>query len=68
MDSAITENFLSQKNILPELSLHELFHNCKGLMCVQNLDSVDSRGEGIGYLLQYSWTSLVAQTVKTPAM
>ena len=28
-----------------------------------------SAGEGIGYLLQYSWASLVAQTVKNlPAM
>ena len=28
-----------------------------------------SSGEGIGYLLQYSWASLVAQTVKNlPAM
>ena len=25
-----------------------------------------SPGEGIGYLLQYSWASLVAQTVKNP--
>ena len=25
-----------------------------------------SPGEGIGYLLQYSWTSLVAQLVKNP--
>ena len=25
-----------------------------------------STGEGIGYPLQYSWTSLVAQTVKNP--
>ena len=25
-----------------------------------------SPGEGIGYPLQYSWTSLVAQTVKNP--
>ena len=25
-------------------------------------------GEGIGYPLQYSWTSLVAQTIKNPAM
>ena len=25
-----------------------------------------SPGEGLGYPLQYSWTSLVAQTVKSP--
>ena len=25
-----------------------------------------SAGEGIGYLLQYSWASLVAQLVKNP--
>ena len=25
-----------------------------------------SSGEGIGYLLQYSWASLVAQLVKNP--
>ena len=25
-----------------------------------------SHGEGIGYLLQYYWASLVAQTVKNP--
>ena len=25
-----------------------------------------STGEGIGYLFQYSWTSLVAQLVKNP--
>ena len=25
-----------------------------------------SPGEGLGYLLQYSWTSLVAQMVKNP--
>ena len=28
--------------------------------------SESSAGEGIGYLLQYSWASLVAQTVKNP--
>ena len=27
-----------------------------------------SPGEGIGYPLQYSWASLVAQLVKNPAM
>ena len=27
-----------------------------------------SSGEGIGYPLQYSWASLVAQLVKNPAM
>ena len=27
-----------------------------------------STGEGIGYLLQYSWASLMAQLVKNPAM
>ena len=36
---------------------------------VQILGWEDSFGEGIGYILQYSWTSLVAQTVmNTPAM
>ena len=25
-----------------------------------------SRGEGVGYSLQYSWASLLAQTVKNP--
>ena len=29
--------------------------------------SVRSAGEGIGYPLQYSWASLVAQLVKNPA-
>jgi len=28
--------------------------------------SGSSPGEGIGYLLQYSWASLVAQTIKDP--
>ena len=27
-----------------------------------------SLGEGIGYLLQYSWASLVAQLVKNPSV
>ena len=27
-----------------------------------------SPGEGIGYLLQYSWASLLVQAVKNPAM
>ena len=27
-----------------------------------------SAGEGIGYLLQYTWASLVAQLVKNPGM
>ena len=36
---------------------------------VQSLGQEDSPGEGIGYPLQYSWTSLVAQLVKNlPAM
>ena len=36
---------------------------------VQFLGWEDSPGEGIGYLLQYSWASLVAQLVKNlPAM
>ena len=38
---------------------------------VQFLDQEDllEKGEGIGYLLQYSWASLVAQSVKNlPAM
>ena len=29
-------------------------------------ESEKSPGEGIGYPLQYSWASLVAQTVKNP--
>ena len=33
---------------------------------VQFLGWEDSPGEGIGYLLQYSWASLVAQLVKNP--
>ena len=33
---------------------------------VQFLGWEDSRGEGIGYPLQYSWASLVAQMVKSP--
>ena len=33
---------------------------------VQFLGREDSRGEGIGYPLQYSWASLVAQMVKNP--
>ena len=33
---------------------------------VQFPDSGRSLGEGIGYLLQYSWTSLVTQMVKNP--
>ena len=36
---------------------------------VQFLGQEDLPGEGIGYLLQYSWASLVTQTVKNlPAM
>ena len=36
---------------------------------VQFLGQEDSPGEGIGYPLQYSWASLVAQLVKNlPAM
>ena len=31
---------------------------------VSILELGSSRGEGIGYTLQYSWASLVAQTVK----
>ena len=42
----------------------------KNLPAVQipssNSGSGRSLGEGIGYLLQYSWASLVAQTVKNP--
>ena len=33
---------------------------------VQFLGQEDELGEGIGYPLQYSWTSLVAQLVKNP--
>ena len=33
---------------------------------VQFLDWEDSPGEGLGYPLQYSWASLVAQLVKNP--
>ena len=36
---------------------------------VQFLGQEDLPGEGIGYLLQYSWASLVTQTIKNlPAM
>ena len=36
---------------------------------VQFLGQEDELGEGIGYSLQYSWTSLVAQLVKNlPSM
>ena len=33
---------------------------------VQFLDLEDSPGDGIGYPLQYSWASLVAQLVRNP--
>ena len=33
---------------------------------VQSLGSERSLGEGKGYPLQYSWASLVAQTIKNP--
>ena len=33
---------------------------------VQFLGQKDLNGEGIGYPLQYSWASLVAQLVKNP--
>ena len=33
---------------------------------VQFLGQEDPLGEGIGYPLQYSWASLVAQLVKNP--
>ena len=33
---------------------------------VQFLGQEDAPGEGIGYPLQYSWASLVAQMVKNP--
>ena len=38
-------------------------------MASQRIGSIRSPGEGIGYPLQYSWASLVAQLVKNlPAM
>ena len=39
------------------------------MLCVNYLITGSSPGEGIGYPLQYSWASLVAQMVKNlPAM
>ena len=39
---------------------------CNARDPVSILGSGRSTGEGMGYPLQYSWTSLVAQTVKNP--
>ena len=38
----------------------------KGALLLSNPGSGRSTGEGIGYPLQYTWASLVAQLVKNP--
>ena len=51
-------------NILVSLSFSE-FKSTFFLLGDTNLQG--SNGEGIGYPLQYSWASLVAQLVKNPS-
>ena len=51
-------------NILGSLSFSE-FKSTFFLLGDTNLQG--SNGEGIGYPLQYSWASLVAQLVKNPS-
>ena len=49
---------------LPDSSVGKRIHLCKRPWFDLGLQT--SMGEGVGYPLQYSWASLVAQLVKNP--